>query len=175
MDQALDVEHYALVRSRRSRLSAPLLSSAILGAVSGCSGGDQGGTATTIAEGPVLTLDGPATTAEPPVSAVATTTPTESEASVSASRTSVTVDAAPELAVSRPYVDPAVCAPVAAKNWEAHDLMLRPFAVHSESPIAMQVIANGVTGPAGPLALLLRYRDRPRPTSDREPLEINDW
>ena len=183
--------HYALMRSRGTRVSVPLLCTAVLGVLSGCTGsGDEGGTATTTATASVLTVVGttmttttaqpptaPAatttTTVEPLVSAPATTTPTESQAS--ASPTSVAVDVSAELAVSRPYVDPALCAPLAAKEWEVHDLMMRPFAVHSESPVAMQVVANAVTGPTGPLALLLRYRDRPLGSNGSDLIQINDW
>ena len=183
--------HYAVMLSRGARVSAPLLCAAILGVLSGCSGsGDEGDTATTTAAASVLTLavttttaaEPPAsvaattmTTVEPRVFAPATTRPTESPASVSPSSASDAVDASAELAVSRPSVDPTLCAPLAAKEWEVHDLMMRPFAVHSESPVAMQVVANAIAGPTGPLALLLRYRDRPLGASGSDLIQINDW
>ena len=68
--------------------------------------------------------------------------------------------AAAEVGISRPYVDPDVCEPIAAREFTG-TTDLEPFTAPTEFPIAMQVLANPDTGPVGPLALVLRYRDRP--------------
>ncbi len=59
--------------------------------------------------------------------------------------------------VRRPFVDPTICPPIAARDNTYEDFDLRPFALSQHSPRTLQVIANPSLGAAGRFTLLERF------------------
>lgn len=89
--------------------------------------------------------------------------------------TTAVATSAPELTgIIRPYVDPTLCEPVAAYEGTWTGQALEPFALGTDAPIAMQVIAQPDLGPTGPFVLVLRYRDRPLDLTGRELVDVGD-
>lgn len=116
------------------------------------------------------------TTHAPPSSAVTTVTPTTVTTTTvtTVTPTSTTPTEVSDV-VLRPYVDPAVCAAVAASEQTAEIDEFHPFARGSTLPISLQAIGDPVRGVAGPFALVLRYgADREFGTHIGDPIEIDD-
>jgi hypothetical protein len=79
------------------------------------------------------------------------------------------------MALSRPYVDPSVCEPVAATEGAFDDLELTPFWIWTDEPIAIQVLGDPALGPIGPFAVLLRYPEQIAEMNGRHIETVNDW
>ncbi len=80
------------------------------------------------------------------------------------------------MTINRPFVDPSICSPLAASESGWAEVILQPFAIGTDGPIAMQVFADPTLGPDGPFALLLRYRDRPEYLDVPDELvDVNGW
>lgn len=154
------------------RIRAILLAVALFG-VSGCTSDDAAAPPPTVSTPPdtaaPATLPPTAATLSPLVTAAATTAPT------AAPPTAAATSGPPELTgIIRPYVDPTLCEPVAAYEGTWTSEPLEPFAMWTDAPIAMQVIAKPDLGPTGPFALVLRYRDRPLDLTGRELFDVDD-
>lgn len=84
--------------------------------------------------------------------------------------------AAPTEELKRPITAPEVCTSYAAEeqSWDDDAGPLTLFALPSDRPVAIQVVASPTDGPAGPFAVVQRFFDRDDPPRQVEPLVIDD-
>ncbi len=116
-----------------------------------------------------------ASTSTVPATITSTTPSTTTPPPTTASPTPTTTSVPAPMALTRPYVDPSVCEPVAAIEGTFDDLKLTPFWIWTEEPIAIQVLGDPALGPIGPFAVLLRYPEQIAEMSGRDIETVNDW
>jgi hypothetical protein len=77
--------------------------------------------------------------------------------------------------IVRPYLDPAICKPLAATESAYSDYTWVPFARPSAEPLPILAIGDPASGPTGPFAVVLRYPTQDHANQVSDPAIINGW
>jgi hypothetical protein len=114
-------------------------------------------------------------TAEPTTSVASTTTTAVPDTTTPAPTTEAptTTSVAEAATITRPVVDPSICAPVSARasNFAGHTLNL--FAISREAPIPIQIIGNPAGDSYGAFALVERFFASDFISGGGDTIEIN--